>query len=381
MKILHLINDHQVIERTLGVYENLFPNQNVVLLFNKTTQIKHLVRYATCTLVTTNNLKRVAKAYDFSGITYIIAHFMTMDKIDFIKYVPRNIHVCWEVYGYDLYNQFLEPNGYKITYTNPTPYLKYAFAQNYLRPLFKVALIIKGYKYQFNWQKKKQFRYICNRIDSIQYCCRYDAQYIEDFAHRHIPSYEVFNYSLSEVLGDLKDSSFSMGRHILVGNSASFSNNHLYVLKQLKRIGLSTDTHLIMPLSYGGTTKYADDVEKKYCEEFSDRVKTLRQYIPLHEYNKMFLEINSCIMSAWRQESIGTIIMCLYMGVKVFMSNKSPLYKWLVECGFKLYELESATHEMLETPLDSDIREDNRNLVLERYNEDKVAEIFMKHIH
>ena len=380
MKILHLITDHQVIERTLGVYEDLFPNQNEVLLFNNTKETKHLEKYASSRCVTSKTIRQIAESIDFSDITDVIAHYMTMDKIDFIKFVPKNVHVCWEVYGYDLYNQFLEPNGYRVTYTNPTPYLKYGFFQMNFRTLFNVALIIKGYKYPFKWQKNRQFRYISNRIDSIQYCCRYDAQFIEEFSHRQIPSYEVFNYSLTEVLGDLKDSPFTTGKQILVGNSASFSNNHLYVLGFLNKMGLSPDVKFILPLSYGGTNKYADDVEKKFCDAFPGRVKSLRQYMPLYEYNKIFLEINSCIMSAWRQESIGTIIMCLYLGVKVFMSNRSPLYKWLVECGFTLFELESATREALETPLNFDIRQSNRVLVLERYNEDKVAEIFKNNI-
>lgn len=378
MKILHLINDHQVIERTLGVYEELFPQQNEVLLFVEKKEPKHLNKYASSKRVTSRNIRQIAESIDFSDITYVIAHYMTMDKIDFIKYIPKNIHVCWEVYGYDLYNQFLEPNGYRITYTNPTPYLKYAFAIKYFRPLFNLGLIIKGYKDPFKWQKNKQFRYIANRIDSIQYCCRYDAEFIEDFAHRQILSYEVFNYSLSEVLGELQDSPFTTGKHILVGNSASFSNNHLYILEHLKKVCIGTDTHLIMPLSYGGTIKYADEVEKQFCDAFPQRVKTLRHYMPLHEYNKVFLKINTCIMSAWRQESIGTIIMCLYLGIKVFMSNRSPLYKWLMECGFKLFELESATQESLESPLNDDIRLFNRSLVLDRYNEDKVANNFKK---
>lgn len=380
MKILHLINDHQVIERTLGVYENIFPKQNDVLLFNNMAEIKHLDKYASVPVVTSKNLKSVAKSYDFSGVTYVIAHYMTMDKIDFIKFVPKDIHVCWEVYGYDLYNQFLEPNGYQISYTDPRPYLKYSFAIQHLNVLFKIGLILKGYKAPFTWQKNREFKYISNRINSIQYCCSYDAKFIEKYSHRSIPSYEVFNYSLSEVLGDLKDSPFTSGKHILVGNSASFSNNHLYVLGFLKKVGLTPNTKLIMPLSYGGTTKYADFVEKEYCYAFPQKVNTLRDYMPLHEYNKMFLDINSCIMSAWRQESIGTIIMCLYLGIKVFMSNKSPLYKWLVECGFKLFELESVTHESLESPLDDDIRQFNRHLVLERYSEEKVADNFRQNI-
>ena len=381
MKILHLINDHQVIERTLGVYEELFPQQNEVLLFVEKKEPKHLNKYASSKRVTSRNIRQIAESIDFSDITYVIAHYMTMDKIDFIKYIPKNIHVCWEVYGYDLYNQFLEPNGYKIAYTDSTPYLRKSVALiKHFRLLFNLCLIIKGYKYPFKWQKNKQFRYIANRIDSIQYCCRYDAVFIENFAQRQIPSYEVFNYSLTEVLGDLKDSPFTKGKHILVGNSASFSNNHLYVLEYLNKIELSSDIKLIMPLSYGGTPKYVNDVEKQFRDVFPSRVRTLREYMPLHEYNKMFLDVNSCIMSAWRQESIGTIIMCLYLGIKVFMSNRSPLYKWLEECGFKLFELESATHESLESPLDDDIRLFNRHLVLERYSEEKVADNFRKNI-
>lgn len=382
MKILHLINDHQVIERTLGVYEELFPHQNDILIFNRTNKYKHLDKYASCTLVTPNNLNQIAKKYDFSNITHVIAHYMTMDKIDFIKFIPHNVHVCWEVYGYDLYNQFLEPNGYKIMYTDSTLYLRKSVALlfKHFRLLFNLGLIIKGYKYPFKWQNKKQFDYIANRIDSIQYCCKYDAKYVEDYAHRQIPSYEVFNYSLSEVLGDLKDSPFTKGKHILVGNSASFSNNHLYVLEILKKMELSSEAMLIMPLSYGGTPKYVNDVEKQYKDVFPGHVRTLREYMPLHEYNKIFLDVNACIMSAWRQESIGTIVMCLYLGIKVFMSNRSPLFKWLMECGFKLFELESATHESLESPLDDDIRQYNRCHVLDRYSEEIVADNFRKNI-
>lgn len=380
MRILHLINDHQVIERTLGVYEELFPNMNEVLLFNKTKETKYLEKYASCTLVNFWNLKKIAKAYDFSGITYVIAHYMTMDKIDFIKYVPDNIHVCWEVYGFDLYNQFLVPNGYQISYTDELLYHPYSFSLRYFPLLVKIELLFKGHKYSFDWQKNRQFKYISNRVDSIQYCCKYDAQYIEEFAHRQIKSYETFNYSLSEVLGDLKDSPFSRGGNILIGNSASFSNNHLYVLEFLKKMELGHDIKMIMPVSYGGKPKYIKAIIEEYSRCFPGKVKFLKDYMPLHEYNRMFTSINACILSAWRQESIGTIIMCLYMGIKVFMSNRSPLYNWLIECGFIIFEIENATGSSLTEPLDYDTQQHNRDLVLQRYNEKQIAENLSKNI-
>lgn len=374
MKILHLINDHQVTERTLGVYEELFPHQNEVLLFNKTKKTKHLSKYVSCPLVNSRNVRKIAKNYDFSGVTHVIAHYMTMEKIDFIKYVPNNVHVCWEVYGFDLYNQFLAPNGFQISYTNQLKYHPHSFSLKYFPLFVKIGLFFKGHRYPFAWQINNQFKYISNRVDSIQYCCKYDAQYIEEFAHRQIRSYETFNYSLSEVLGDLKDAPFSTGRNILIGNSASFSNNHLYVLELLKGIELGNDVNLIIPVSYGGKPKYIKEIIKCYSLRYPGKVKFLKDYMPLHEYNRMFTSLNACILSAWRQESIGTIIMCLYMGIKVFMSGRSPLYKWLLECGFTLFEIEDAAREDLEKPLERNVQQHNRDLVLQRYNDKQIAE-------
>ena len=40
-KILHLIIDHQVIERSLGIFETLYPGQNEVLIFEKKDRKYH----------------------------------------------------------------------------------------------------------------------------------------------------------------------------------------------------------------------------------------------------------------------------------------------------------------------------------------------------
>lgn len=227
--------------------------------------------------------------------------------------------------------------------------------------------------------KKQQFNYISQRVNSVQYCCYYDAKYIEDYTHRKIHSYEIFNYSLSEVLGDLQDVSFYEGRDIMVGNSASYSNNHLYVLKYLSRI-LGHKVKLIIPLSYGGCKKYADEVEDAYESTFPQGIEALRNYLPLHVYNKTFLRLKAMILSAWRQESQGTAIMGFYLGIKVFMSEKSPLYKWFLDCGFKVFALEAARQEDFDRPLTLEEKQRNREIVLERYNEERIAQTFKENI-
>ena len=114
MRILHLIIDHQVIERTLGVYESLFPGCNEVVIFNQGSGLKHIKKYSDCIQVDRKTVRAIGKTFDFSRFDNIVAHYLTFEMIDFIDYAPRNIKVCWEIYGYDLYNQFLEPLGYKL---------------------------------------------------------------------------------------------------------------------------------------------------------------------------------------------------------------------------------------------------------------------------
>lgn len=380
MKILHLITDHQVIERTLGVYEEVFPGCNEVLVFSVDGNFKRLKNDYKGKIVNYGNMKEIVKHYNFSDITHVIAHYMSMDKIDFIKMLPPNIHVCWEVYGYDLYHQFLEPIGYNFFYINPLKYERHGFLRKNFKTLFNLLATLKGYKHRFTFQKNKQFKYITNRIDSIQFCCGYDAEYIKELSHRDIQSYEIFNYSLNEVLGDLRGTDFSKGEDILVGNSASFSNNHLYALDFLKTIEISPITKIIIPLSYGGTKEYADDVEGAYKNYYSGQVETLRSYIPLHDYNHNFLRIKAMFLPAWRQEQQGTAIMGFYFGVKVFMAERNPLYKWFVDCGFIVFPIEKVTSADLNTPLTLEEKIKNRNLVEERYNEERIKELFKKNI-
>lgn len=126
--------------------------------------------------------------------------------------------------------------------------------------------------------------------------------------------------------------------------------------------------------------QYVSEVENAYNSSFPQNVEVLTNYLPLQVYNQIFLKVRSMVMSAWRQESIGTIIMGLYLGIKVFMSERSPLYKWFVDCGFNIFAIETAKGEDLDTPLSTKDKQRNRELVLERYNEERIARSLKENI-
>jgi hypothetical protein len=59
-----------------------------------------------------------------------------------------------------------------------------------------------------------------------------------------------FGYYPFEYFIDQVDPKVKLGNNILIGNSSSYSNNHLEVFEHLKTFDLE-DKKLIVPLSYG----------------------------------------------------------------------------------------------------------------------------------
>lgn len=378
MKILHLISDHQVIERALDFYDKVFPGENDILIFPDSLPLRHINKRSTYPIVTNDNYIEIAKNYDFTDVKYIVAHYMSLEKIDFIKLVPNNIHLCWEIYGGDFYNQFLVYKGFDLYYSNPDYYKKYRIIRLLFPNLFNYALRLKGQKYTFGYERRKLFKYISERTDSLGVCSLGDKRLMELYSGKQFPYVEVFNFSLKETLGGLLNSDFSKGNKILVGNSASISNNHLYALKFLR--ALNPQNRIILPLSYGNPVRYRDAVVSKYSHLFKDQVCFIRDYMPLSEYNEMFNSIGIMIMASWRQESWGNIVNGLYLGIKIYMSKKNSFYQWLREdVGFCIYAIEDATQEDFSRSLSLEQKRHNRELIIKRYNDSVIESNYKNH--
>lgn len=378
MRILHLIIGHQVVERALGRYERLFPNCNDVLVFSDVGNMRHLKEYSSCPQITLKCVRKIGKQFDFSRYNYIVAHYLTTVMIDFISYAPSNIHVSWDIYGADLYNQFLEPRGYQLQYSSTNKYLPfYQRLMNEIGLDKIIAFVRFGYITQFRCVNNLYFNRIIKRLNSVQIGCTCDGDLLDQYSGKSFPRFRAFNYSLKEVLGDYYGIPFNdIASDVMIGNSASLSNNHLYVLSIIKDIDFG-DARMIIPLSYGGVQRYKNAVVKGYMKSFSNNADFIFDYMPLQEYNKLFLNLKTMIMPSWRQESVGTIVMGLYLGVKIFMSNRSPLYDSYKKDGFILYELENTSEYDLLQPLSVEEKEHNRSLLEELYDE-KVIEAELK---
>lgn len=125
---------------------------------------------------------------------------------------------------------------------------------------------------------------------------------------------------------------------VIVGNSATASNNHLECFEILRKIGFEGET--LCPLSYGDA-RYGDSIAKMGTHLLGERFRALRQFMPLDEYSQLLGECHAMILNNYRQQSLGNIISSLWLGTRVFVSMRSPVLEHFRALGCSIQCLET----------------------------------------
>ena len=119
------------------------------------------------------------------------------------------------------------------------------------------------------------------------------------------------------------------GQNILLGNSASETNNHVEILGILSRHDLGS-RKVIVPLSYGDH-EYRSNIIEIGKRMLGNAFVPLVDYMPLHEYSSIVASCNVVIMNHLRQQALGNIGTALYQGAHVFLDPSNPVYQFFIE--------------------------------------------------
>ena len=128
-----------------------------------------------------------------------------------------------------------------------------------------------------------------------------------------------------------------LGNNILVGNSATPTNNHFEVFELLSKFSLE-ERKIITPLSYGNKV-YAEKVKRLGDNMFKDNFFPITEFMTLEKYNKVIQQCGVVIINTYRQQAVGNILSMLWMGAKIYLDNKNTFYKYLKRKGFFIYSI------------------------------------------
>ena len=116
--------------------------------------------------------------------------------------------------------------------------------------------------------------------------------------------------------------------------------NHIRVLENLSKFK-DENIRIILPLSYGGTKEYADEVVDYAEREFPGKVIALRKFMPKEEYFKLIEKVEIAIFDTDRQCALGNIERFIFRNVKVYLSENGVMYKYFFDLGVPVQKCES----------------------------------------
>ena len=87
-------------------------------------------------------------------------------------------------------------------------------------------------------------------------------------------------------------------------------------------------------------------------------------------YNKLLLSCSSFIYGSYRSEGWGNMLVALYLGGKVYVSEKSFLSRYLKTEGYKFFITESIK-DTFNTPLTETEIENNRQVAMKAWSREQ----------
>ena len=360
MNNLHIINDEKFVDNLIDNYEEVYPNRNryIVVLKNTNKDVRFVKQKDKIELVYYKLLISYIKRSDLQEYAIFI-HGLDRVKLKLLQSFNSNEKVIVHFWGADIY---LLPK-----FTNKLLLSKTKEIFKKLSPLlYRLKDRYRGFYYHYRYKK------LLKKVTFYSTVVPTEKKYVE----KYLPNarYVYFNYV---DIGTLRLENFSAksdAKDILIGNSSSFSSNHIEVFEAISNIVSLERVNKILPINYGNNA---------YAKELIDYLKkaNLQNYVPITEflppeqYVKMLSNCSIAIMNHQRQQAVGNILICLWLGMRVFLSERNPVYDYFKNMGIEIYSIENdfAKFSSFE-PLEESIMDNNNDILSSIYSKEKTKE-------
>lgn len=350
---LHILLDEKVVNSFIYMMEECFPNQSTYLIIAKDGLLKRVKEREDILSLDGESKELKHFLSNISRYKHVCLHSMLGRK--FYTYI-HHPSISWVIWGVDLYGPLLQSKGYELYYDEAQQYRVRAGRMPVW--LYKILTTIR------DRQTARREEIMINRMRYIitDNGCDYDV-FKKYYGDKSITFYGTINYYPIESLIDpSKHGEVCSGNAIWVGNSADANGNNVWVFEKLA--GFSDDITIMSPISYGDVRfmKFIDEEGKRLLGK---KFAPLKDFLPVNEYYAKFLQANAFIFGHFRQCAVGNILMALYFGGKVFLSNRNPLLPMYKKSGFYIYSIEDDLSESFALkPLDDEQRKKNLDLVM-----------------
>ena len=368
MRVVHLARDEKFVPLLRQLFEQALPGANHWLIARRRRARQGFVQAgAGVSFRPEWWLRTPLVARDMAHADVVIAHSMTTIFANAIRHAPAAARVAWTGWGYDFYPLLQPLLGDPIlpatrrllgdAGSDPTEAAADERPRGWglLRPgRPRPAALVQ----------------VASRLHSFSVVPSEVA-----LVRQALPGLKALHHELPLfTTEDVFDSGPALmeGPDILLGNSATASNNHADVFELLRgRIGSG---RLVVPLSYGNAA-YGAKVAALGRQMFGAHIEPLQQWMSLADYNQRIGRCSFVLMNHRRQQAVGNIGAALYKGATVYLRRENPLFAFYVGLGISLRAMDelAASAGPLQ-PIGSDERVRNRALIGAYYARERVLQ-------
>lgn len=325
MKILHLARDEKFIPLMRELFEAALPGANHWLIARRS---RAALSFVTPGPDVTDRpewwLRAPLVARDVAGADAIVAHSMTTIFAKAIGRAASTTRAVWLGWGYDYYPLLSPQLG---------PALLPATRELSGRDDAEQPEASPAPRASPWWRPRKTsaLESIAPRLDTF---CVLPTEV--PLLRRALPAlvarhHEIPLFTTEDVFE--RGAPTMAGPDILIGNSATASNNHVEAFELLRH--RSPEGRVIVPLSYGNAD-YGRQIAALGVQQFGARFDPLQQWMPIDAYNQRIGRCGFVIMNHRRQQAVGNIGAALYKGATVYLRPENPLYAFYRSLGLHL---------------------------------------------
>ncbi|MDD2509377.1 MAG: hypothetical protein PHS78_10115 [Aliarcobacter skirrowii] len=219
--ILHIVPDDKFIDMAYNMFEKASPNNNEFMIVGKFDKFKYI---KTTPITQVNKLEFLSKnfAKNLENYEFVVIHALIGHSMKLVLNTSSKVRFIWLGWGFDYYC-FLD----KTLLFSKTAVLKNKLSLNsefvgkkYLRKLKRFVVN------KFFYNGIEHLDRIFEKIDYFAPVLKEDYDLLSKHFQNFQPQYLDWNYgTLEDNL--IKEELELSGKNILLGNSASYENNHI----------------------------------------------------------------------------------------------------------------------------------------------------------
>ena len=202
-----------------------------------------------------------------------------------------------------------------------------------------------------------------SRIKNVISIFREDYELAEKWYHIKAANIEVvtlYPYALDLTVSEDKPEN-SAGHTILLGNSGSYTNNHIEALEKLSH-NKENIKKIVCPLSYGGNKAYVRRVMQMGESLFGDKFIPLVEFMEKEHYFEMLRTVDIGVFNYSRQEGLGNIWSLMLSGKTIYMKMPTSTTSFFRRNGIKVLDIEELKNEKIRRLHQDELRDNIRIL-------------------